>query len=246
MSLCQKLTCEGFGTFGLTFTVVMVNATAPPMTVFAVGIYLAVFAYAFGSVSGTHINPAVSLGVFTWGFIQKTASAVEFVCYIIIQYVGALVGGAVGALFLWALNGNGRTPPLVAPGLAPFGTFDNGIAFGGEFFACFFFILVILRVACSEKNNGNPVAGLAIGLALTLGLLICGGFSGGAMNPAVAAGACIANIVLSNPANGSILTHFVAYYAGPFVGALLAVGIHAALEKDCGEEEEAEPEPAAV
>ena len=88
MSLCQKLTCEGVGTFGLTLTVVMVNGTAPTMTVFAVGMYLACFAYAFGSISGTHINPAVSVGVFTWGIINKTASALEFALYILIQYVG--------------------------------------------------------------------------------------------------------------------------------------------------------------
>ena len=68
-------------------------------------------------------------------------------------------------------------------GIAPWADLNMGVSFGAEFFAVFFFVLVILRVACSKANAGNPCAGLVIGLALTFNLLLCGSYSGKPSDP---------------------------------------------------------------
>ena len=85
-AVLQKLLCEFVGTFGLTFTVVMTQTGTS--TVFAASAFLACFAYAFGSISGTHINPAVSISVFTWGLIEGTAKAIELPLYVLSQFIG--------------------------------------------------------------------------------------------------------------------------------------------------------------
>merc|ERR1719359_22748 len=102
-AVLQKLLCEFVGTFGLTFTVVMTQTGT--YTPFAASAFLACFAYAFGSISGTHINPAVSIGVFTWGLIDGTAKAIELPLYVLSQFVGAVLGGVLGAVFLKAKGG---------------------------------------------------------------------------------------------------------------------------------------------
>ncbi len=143
---------ELIGTFFLTLAALLAG------TPYAVGLTLLIFVYVIGKLSGCHINPAVTLGLLAAGRIKLAPSVV----YIIGQVLGAilarLIAGLVGNL----------QPEYQAAGIF------------AEFFGFGFLILTVLAVTHGYVPDTG--SGLAIGAALTAGLLT----SKGILNPAVA------------------------------------------------------------
>ena len=192
------------------------------LTALAFGLSIVAMAYSIGNISGCHINPAVTLGVYMSGGMEKK----DVSGYVIAQCIGALVGSALLAA-IFALGGvKDMTGGLGTNGLAGVG----GNAFAGllvEIVLTFIFVTFILGVTSSKAGHGS-FGGLVIGLTLT-GVHILGiGLTGTSVNPARSIGPAIVAAVTGNAAPLASLWVFV---VGPLVGAGLAAHCYKYLEK---------------
>ena len=138
-------------------------------TAFAFGLSIVAMAYSIGNVSGCHINPAVSIRV----LLSGKMSIKDFIGYVIAQFLG----GIFGAFILMSLIGKEH-------GLGTNELFDASIGKSLliEIILTFVFVIAILGVT-SKVSNG-AVAGLVIGLSLTLIHIFGIHFTGTSVNPA--------------------------------------------------------------
>ena len=194
---------EFLGVFALCFVGIGAIATVQGedlMTVaLAHGLAIALSVVALGAVSGGHFNPAVTFAMLITGRIAPMAAA---------GYWGAqFLGGLAAAFFIGALYGSSA----VAEGTPlPSANHTAVQALMMEIFLTFFLVSVIFGAAVF---NNFSYAGLAVGLAVTMGILAGGAVSGAAMNPARVLGPAIVG--------GEWSAHWV-YWFGPLVGAGLA------------------------
>ncbi len=219
--MTKKLVAELIGTFFLVFTVGQ-TVVAPGVGQFApiaIGFALAIGVYATGHISGGHVNPAVTLGVFLRGKIK----APDMVAYWVAQLVGALLA----ALFVRYLKGT------IAPAATPLAVGPSLLA---EFLFTFALVFVVLNVATTKANEGNSFYGLAIGATVMVGAFAVGGVSGGAFNPAVALGAILMNLAR--------VADLWIYLVADLLGGAAAGLVFQAL--DLGNEKAVAPAPAAA
>ena len=191
------------------------------LTALAFGLTIVGMAYCIGNISGCHINPAVSLGVFMRGGMDVS----ELIGYIISQCIGALAGsGLLAAIF--GLGGvTDQTGGMGTNGLAGV----NGSIVAGllvEIVLTFIFVLTILGVT-SEKFKHGSFGGLIIGLTLTLVHILGIGLTGTSVNPARSIGPAIVCAITGNPAPLASLWVFI---VGPLVGAAIAALVYNYLE----------------
>ncbi len=224
--IAAKLLAEFIGTFALIFigagagAVIGDGAGLPGVAAiaFAHGLTVMAFAFAFayGSVSGGHFNPAVTVGVLAAGAI----SAGDAVGYIVSQ----LIGGVAGALMLRTVLGGAATGlgmPALAHDLALGVTTLTVSPWAGfviEAVLGFFLVTVVLSTAVGGRA-GN-LAPLAIGVTLTLNIIMGGALTGAAFNPARALGPMVAT--------GNFSDAWL-YLTAPIVGAIVAAILHAGL-----------------
>ena len=204
--MSQKLIAELIGTFTLIFIGAGAGAIGTGGLVgvaFAHGLVVLAFAYAYGHISGTHINPAVTIGL--WA--GKQIDAVSAVAYIVVQ----LIGGTLGAFALRSVLG-GTASGLGATVLAPTVTPVQG--FVVELLLTFFLVNTIFNTAVSGKSGNH--APIAIGLTLVFAILMGGPLTGGSLNPARTLGPAI---MTGNYANLSI--YMIAQPLGGILAALL-------------------------
>ena len=165
----KAYTAELLGTAVLTFAVLVSIAGAAPLsTPLAAALALTICVYTIGGISGCHINPAVTVGLFSIGKI----CAKDGTCYIIAQILGALCAMKLAATFGIAL------PELDAAG--------NSVVAFGELLGAFLLVFGICSVVF-EKVCGTA-SGIVIGGSLLLGITSAASFSNGVLNPAVAFG----------------------------------------------------------
>lgn len=193
------------------------------LTALAFGLVIVGMAYCVGNISGCHINPAVSLGV----FLSKGMSAKDFGCYVVAQCLGAFAGaGLLAAIF--GLGGvKDATGGFGSNGLAGV----SGSALAGllvEVVLTFIFVMTILGVT-SKKGNHGSFGGLIIGLTLTLVHILGIGLTGTSVNPARSLGPAIVALFAGN--NDPIACVWV-FIVGPLVGAALAAFVYNFLEKE--------------
>lgn len=165
----KKLLAEFIGTFTLTFIVILSSVQGSPLTPVFAGLTLGVFVYTIGSISGSHINPAVTIGLLSLKKI-KTDEAVQF---IIFQTLGAVSALILALLF-------GFNFPAITSVNEPF-------IFLTEMLGAALFTFGIAGVVIGGINNN--LSGVIIGTSLFLGItiaLLLGGM--GFLNPAVALG----------------------------------------------------------
>ncbi len=210
--LSTSLLAEFIGTFALIFIGAGAGALGLGGLVgvaLAHGFVIVGFAYAYGHISGTHINPAVTLGVWASGKID----AARAFSYIVFQ----IAGGIVGALVLrWVLGGTatglGRT--ALASGL-PVGdttvTITPIIGLVLEAILTFFLVNAVMNAGISGK--ATIPGGLAIGLTLAFCILMGGPLTGASLNPARSIGPAVAT--------GNFDDLWV-YLIGPILGGVLA------------------------
>ena len=218
----KKYLAEFLGTFWLVFGgcgSAMLSAAFPAVGIGLLGISLAFgltvlsMAYAVGSVSGAHLNPAVSIGLWAGGRLD----ADQLPGYIISQIAGGLLGAAM--LFV-IVTGNGSSiADFAANG---YGTHSPGgynmvSAFVTELTLTFFFLLIILGATRVEAPSG--FAGIAIGLALTLIHLISIPVTNTSVNPA-------RSISQALFVGGWAIQQLWLFIAAPIAGAILAGLVH--------------------
>ncbi|VPG04174.1 aquaporin Z-water channel protein [Streptococcus pneumoniae] len=217
----KKFVAELIGTFMLVFVgtgaVVFGNGLdglGHLGIAFAFGLAIVVAAYSIGTVSGAHLNPAVSIAM----FVNKRLSSSELVNYILGQVVGAFI--ASGAVFFLLANSGMSTASLgenaLANGVTVFGgfLFEVIATFLFEVIATFLFVLVIMTVTSESKGNG-AIAGLVIGLSLMAMILVGLKITGLSVNPARS----LAPAVL---VGGAALQQVWIFILAPIAGGVLA------------------------
>ncbi|MDI9603836.1 MAG: MIP family channel protein [Bacteroidota bacterium] len=171
---------------------------------FAFGLSVVAMAYAIGSISGCHINPAITLGVFLSGRMSGKDAGM----YMLFQLIGAIIGSSI----LWFLaKDSGSTTTLT--GANSFAEGQMGVAFVAETVFTFIFVLVVLGV--TAKNGLNKFAGLAIGLALVLVHIVCIPITGTSVNPARSIGPALFE-------GGAALSQLWLFIVAPLLGAIIA------------------------
>src|SRR6267143_219223 len=222
--ITPKLLAEFIGTVALIFigagagAVVGDGVGLPGLIAiaFAHGLTVMAFAFAYGSVSGGHFNPSVTVGVLAAGAM----SAGEAIGYIVSQ----LIGGIAGALLLKTVLGGAATGlgmAALAHNLALGATTLTVTPWAGfviEAVLGFFLVTVVLSTAVAGRA-GN-LAPLAIGMTLTLNIIMGGALTGAAFNPARALGP----MIVTGNFNDAWL-----YLVAPIVGAIVAAILHTGL-----------------
>ncbi len=148
----------------------------------AFGLSVVAMAYAIGGISGCHINPAITLGVYLAGRMKGKDAAM----YMIFQVVGAIIGSAI----IWVLVATGSHDGPTCTGA---NSYTDGMmwqAFIAEAVFTCIFVLVVLGATDAKKGCGN-LAGLAIGLTLVLIHIVCIPITGTSVNPARSIGPAI-------------------------------------------------------
>ncbi len=148
----------------------------------AFGLSVVAMAYAIGGISGCHINPAITLGVYLAGRMKGK----DAIMYMIFQVIGAIIGSAIICLLVTIGSHAGPT----STGSNSFAEGMMGQAFIAEAVFTCIFVLVVLGATDAKKGCGN-LAGLAIGLTLVLVHLVCIPITGTSVNPARSIGPAI-------------------------------------------------------
>lgn len=217
MESIKKYIAEFIGTFVLVLfacgTAAAVGcSTADPnvaylLTALAFGLVIVAMAYSIGNVSGCHINPAVSIAM----LVSGKMSIKNFVGYVVAQCLGAIAGAALLGYFLGFDCGFGAN-----------GLYNGDIvkSLAIEVVLTFVFVLAILGVT-SKIENGK-VAGIVIGLTLTLVHIFGIHFTGTSVNPARSLGPAIF-------AGGEALSNVWVFIVAPLVGGVLAALVYKAI-----------------
>ena len=221
-SLPQKLFAEFVGTFTLIFIGAgsvcadqYLHASGSPgigllgMAI-ASGLAYAIMIASIGHISGGHLNPAVTIGF----WVTKRLTTHDALFYWIAQLAGAAAAANLLATAIpesiWGPVGLG-TPVLAADF-----TRMHGMAI--EAILTFFLVFVFFATALDSNGAFGKISGFAAGLALTMGMLVGGPFTGAALNPARAFGPAL--VVQHHWNNQGV------YWVGPLFGGIIAAVIY--------------------
>jgi len=220
-SVMKKLVAEVIGTFVLVFggvgTAVLAGSYVTALGVaLAFGFTLLVMAYAIGPISGCHINPAVTLGM----FMAKKIKGKEALLYMVAQVIGAVL--AAGILFVVASGAPGFD--AVASGFGSNGYGDHSP--GGYELGAVMVIEVVLTALLmltvlftTDKKAAAGFAGIPIGIVLALIHLVSIPVDNTSVNPARSIGPALFQ-------GGWALEQLWIFIAAPMVGAALAAIIY--------------------
>ncbi len=219
MELSKKLGAEFIGTFWLVLGgcgSAVLAASFPSVGIGLLGVSLAfgltvlTMAFAIGHISGCHLNPAVSIGLWSGGRFSIS----ELGPYIIAQVAGGIAGAAVLYIIAtgkagfevggFASNGYGEHSP---------GGYSLIAALVTEVVMTFMFLLIIL--GATDKRAPQSFAPIAIGLGLTLIHLISIPVTNTSVNPARSTGVALF-------AEGWAVSQLWMFWVAPIVGAILA------------------------
>jgi aquaporin Z len=203
----KRYLAEAIGTFALVFcgtgAIVINEATngmvTHPGVAITFGLIVMGMIYAFGDISGAHINPAVTIG---FAYAKKFPWK-EVPFYVFAQIAGAFLASALVYMLFPENETLGATLPQI----------DQWKVFILEIILSFFLMVVIINVSTGSKEIG-VIAGIAIGSMVLLEAMFAGPVTGASMNPARS----IAPAIMSWNLNGLWI-----YIVAPIIGCLLAV-----------------------
>jgi aquaporin Z len=226
--MLKKLLAEFGGTFFLVFAgtgaIIINQETGGSIGHIGIclvfGVIVCAMVYAFGNVSGAHLNPAVTFSLWSAGKIDLK----EVPGYVFAQVVGAFAASLTLKWFFPMNKLLGTTLPY---------NDSWKMAFGMEFILTFLLVFVILRVITGDKEY-PALAGIIIGGTILVDALFGGPVSGGSMNPARS----LAPAIVSGETK-----HLWAYIFAPIGGGLVAAFIHTTffLEKDGNKDHDLSP-----
>lgn len=230
MNNLQKGLAEFIGTFWLVLGgcgSAVLSAAFPDVGIgllgvsFAFGLTVVTMAYAIGHISGCHLNPAVTVGLWAGGRFQARD---------IPLYIAAQVAGAIAAAAILYVIASGKADWSIASGLAQngYGTHSPGqygvaAAFLTEVVMTAFFLIVIMGATDGRAPAG--FAPLAIGLCLTLIHLISIPVTNTSVNPARSTGPALL-------VGGDALTQLPLFWVAPVIGAVLGAAIYRLLAQE--------------
>ncbi len=237
--LTRRLAAEGLGTFWLVFGgcgSAVLAAAFPQVGIGLLGVSLAfgltvlTMAYAIGHVSGCHLNPAVSIGL--WA--GRRFPAKELLPYIVAQVIGAIVGAGVLLIIASGQAGFDLSGGFASNGYAEHspGGYSLVAALVAEVVLTFMFLIIILGATDGRAPAG--FAPIAIGLGLTLIHLVGIPVTNLSVNPARSTGPAIF-------VGGWALQQLWLFWVAPIVGALIAGFSYSWLAYDVGEPIVGEP-----
>ncbi len=185
----------------------------------AFGLTVVTIAYSLGHISGAHLNPAVTLGLWAGGRIDNK----DIVPYIASQILGAIA--AAGVLYLIVTGNGSKIGDFAANGYGKHspGGYDMMAALVTEFVMTFMFLIIILGATDDRAPKG--FAGLAIGLALTLIHLISIPVTNTSVNPARSISQAIF-------AGDWALSQLWLFIVAPIAGAIVAGTVYKMLAKN--------------
>ncbi len=210
-NIVKQCVAEFIGTFTLIFIGVgaIYNAGNPASGVGLLGVAIAhglaigVMVSATAGISGGHLNPAVTFGLFVGGKINLPSS--------IAYWVAQLAGGSAAGFLLVSIFGENGVK-IVAAGTPDLGEgIKPGTGIVIEAVLTFFLVFVVYGSAVDSR--APKIGGLAIGFTIALDILFGGPLTGGSMNPARTFGPALAS--------GHWNNHIV-YWVGPLIGGGLA------------------------
>lgn len=227
-SLMKRAIAELIGTWVLVFlgtgsvvTMVVffksldaVNQAALLLIGISFGVAVLVMIYAFGHISGTHINPAVTIALWLTGRLPSR----DMVAYVVAQLVGGFLASAT-IYALWGSRAVDAGLGITLPG--------DGVNYAQAIFVeivlTFFLGLAIWGSAVDSRAPGG-FAGLAIGLVVAADIWVGGPLTGASMNPARSFGPFLGESAFGGSA--ADWAKFPIYIIGPIVGLALAAFIY--------------------
>ncbi|WP_438762622.1 MIP/aquaporin family protein [Enterococcus sp. AZ194] len=219
VEILKKAIAELIGTFILVFigtaTAVLgggIDGIGIPGIALAFGLTIVAAAYSIGTVSGAHLNPAVSIAM----WVNKRITATELLYYVVSQVLGAILASFT---LRFLLSDAGKS--LENLGQNGFSELGTGGALAVEIILTFIFVLVIMTVTSASKGN-SKLAGLVIGLTLTLVHFVGIPLTGMSANPARSIGPAIF-------VGGDALSQLWVFIVAPIIGGLLAAVVAKAL-----------------
>jgi aquaporin Z len=214
----EKLSRAWPAEFIATFALIFIGAGAVIMTsdalggdlvgvALAHGLTLAIMVTAIAHISGGHVNPAVTIGLWVTGKVDSARAVV----YIIAELAGAVVGALALRMIvpetLWRKTMLGTPQVNHAVGMS------NANAVAMEAVLTFFLVFVVYATAVDDRGTAFKLAGFPIGLVLTFDILVGGPLTGAAMNPARSFGPALVS---------ATWTDWWVYWVGPITGGVLA------------------------
>lgn len=205
--------------FVATFALIFIGAGSVIMAVsgsldlvgvaLAHGLVLAIMVSVTGHLSGGHVNPAVTIGLWVAG---KVASARALV-YIVAQLAGAVSGALLLKLVVpsGAFEAAAGGTPLLASGMAT----GKGVVI--EAILTFFLVFAVFGTAVDDRGPFAKTAGFTIGLVIAFDIMAAGPLTGASMNPARTLGP---GLVSGN------WTDWWVYWVGPIAGGIIAAAVY--------------------
>lgn len=226
----KRYAAEFFGTFWLVLGgcgSAVIAAAFPDVGIGLLGVSLAfgltvlTMAYAIGHISGCHLNPAVSIGL----YVAKRFDVKELLPYIIVQVLGGIAAG--GVLYLIA---SGKAGFDVTAGFASNGYGEHSpggysllAALVTEFVMTMMFLLIIL--GATDKRAPQGFAPIAIGLGLTLIHLISIPVTNTSVNPARSTGVAVF-------VGGWAIAQLWLFWVAPIIGGAVGAAIYRIISRE--------------
>lgn len=230
-ALLKKALAEFIGTFVLVFVACGVAAATGGSLVatsLAFGLTIVAMAYSVGRISGCHINPAVSLGC----LLTKRMNVEEFLVYVVSQ----ILGGFTGAVLLFGIFKMADVKLWGDACNYAVGFSANGLTAGGiigaliaEIVLTAIFVYAILNVTDEKAGTGN-IAGIVIGLTLTLVHLIGINVTGTSVNPARSIATAFAALIYNGTTDA--LAQVWIFIVAPLAGAAAAAVLYKVLNTE--------------